>query len=92
SQLPLDVRGTAFQWQVWRALERIPQGGTCSYADVARSIGQPEAARAVARACASNPVAIVVPCHRVVPKAGGLGGYRWGSGRKQALLDRERRK
>ena len=89
--LPIDVRATAFQWKVWRALQQIPYGETRAYADVARSIGKPRAIRAVARACATNPVAVVVPCHRVTPKAGGVGGYRWGAARKAALLDRERR-
>jgi len=90
--LPIDVRATAFQWQVWRALQRIPYGETRQYAEVARSIGAPKAARAVARACATNPVALVVPCHRVVPGAGGTGGYRWGVGRKARLLAAERSK
>ena len=90
--LPIDVRATAFQWKVWRALQRIPYGETRAYADVARSLGKPQAARAVARACATNPVCIVVPCHRVVPGAGGAGGYRWGSERKQRLLAREQRR
>jgi len=88
--LPIDVRATAFQWKVWRALQRIPYGETRAYAEVARSIGKPKAVRAVASACASNPVCIVVPCHRVVPKAGGTGQYRWGAARKAALLKRER--
>ena len=87
--LPLDVRGTAFQWRVWRALQRIPQGQTRSYSDVARAIGQPSAVRAVARACATNPVCLVVPCHRVVAKDGQLGGYRWGAERKARLLQGE---
>ena len=89
--VPLDVRGTAFQWRVWKALQAIPAGETRSYAEVAASIGRPKAARAVARACATNPVALVVPCHRVVPAAGGSGGYRWGPDRKAALLARESR-
>jgi AraC family transcriptional regulator of adaptative response/methylated-DNA-[protein]-cysteine methyltransferase len=89
--LPLDVRATAFQWQVWTALAAIPRGETRSYAEVARAIGRPQAARAVARACAANPVALAIPCHRVVPTAGGVGGYRWGSERKQALLAAEQR-
>ena len=76
--LPIDVQATAFQWKVWRALQRIPYGETRAYADVARSIGKPRAVRAVARACATNPVCLVVPCHRVVPSTGGTGGYRWG--------------
>jgi AraC family transcriptional regulator of adaptative response/methylated-DNA-[protein]-cysteine methyltransferase len=88
--LPLDVRATAFQWQVWTALAAIPYGQTRSYAEVAAAIGRPSAARAVARACATNPVAIVVPCHRVVPAAGGVAGYRWGVRRKRALLAHER--
>ena len=88
--LSVDIRGTAFQWRVWRALTRIPRGETRSYADVARSIGRPTAVRAVARACATNPIALVVPCHRVVPIAGGAGGYRWGTKVKEALLRRER--
>jgi AraC family transcriptional regulator of adaptative response/methylated-DNA-[protein]-cysteine methyltransferase len=87
--VPLDVRGTAFQWRVWKALQAIPAGETRSYAQVAASIGRPTAVRAVARACATNPVALVVPCHRVVPSAGGTGGYRWGAARKAALLTRE---
>lgn len=89
--LPLDVRATAFQWQVWTALGAIPRGETRTYADVAASIGRAGAARAVARACASNPVALAVPCHRVVPAHGGTGGYRWGAARKQALLEAEAR-
>jgi AraC family transcriptional regulator of adaptative response/methylated-DNA-[protein]-cysteine methyltransferase len=88
--LPLDVQATAFQWQVWTALASIPYGQTRSYADVASAIGRPRAARAVARACAVNPVALAIPCHRVVPSEGGVGGYRWGIGRKKALLTRER--
>jgi AraC family transcriptional regulator of adaptative response/methylated-DNA-[protein]-cysteine methyltransferase len=89
--LPIDVRATAFQWQVWQALADIPFGETRTYRDVAAAIGRPKAARAVARACASNPVALAIPCHRVVPASGGTGGYRWGSRRKRELLDRERR-
>lgn len=87
--LPIDVQATAFQWKVWRALQAIPYGSTRAYADVARAIGRPRAVRAVARACATNPVALVVPCHRVVPSAGGTGGYRWGTARKEKLLARE---
>jgi len=87
--LPLDLRATAFQWQVWRALQRIPEGATRTYQEVARELGQPSAARAVARACASNRVAVLIPCHRVVRGDGGLGGYRWGMARKAALLARE---
>jgi AraC family transcriptional regulator of adaptative response/methylated-DNA-[protein]-cysteine methyltransferase len=88
--LPLDVQATAFQWQVWQALAAIPYGETRTYAEVAAAIGRPRAVRAVARACATNPVALAVPCHRVVPAAGGEGGYRWGAARKKALLARER--
>jgi len=87
--LPLDVQATAFQWQVWEALAAIPYGETRTYAEVAESIGKPSAARAVARACATNPVALAILCHRVVPAAGGQGGYRWGVGRKKALLKSE---
>ena len=90
--LPIDVRATAFQWKVWRALQQIPYGETRAYADVAKSIGKPKAVRAVARACATNPVALVVPCHRVVPSAGGTGGYRWGSDCKERLLVAEKRR
>jgi AraC family transcriptional regulator, regulatory protein of adaptative response / methylated-DNA-[protein]-cysteine methyltransferase len=89
--LPLDVRATAFQQRVWSALCRIPYGATRTYGQVARSIGRPRAVRAVARACATNPTCIVVPCHRVVRSDGGLGGYRWGIERKQALLEGEKR-
>jgi AraC family transcriptional regulator of adaptative response/methylated-DNA-[protein]-cysteine methyltransferase len=88
--LPLDVQATAFQWRVWQALRAIPYGSTRSYCEIARAIGQPAAARAVARACATNPVAILIPCHRVVREDGGLGGYYWGLERKQALLDQEK--
>jgi AraC family transcriptional regulator of adaptative response/methylated-DNA-[protein]-cysteine methyltransferase len=87
--LPLDVRATAFQRRVWEELQRIPYGTTRSYSEVARAIGKPAAARAVARACATNPAAIVIPCHRVVREDGALGGYRWGLKRKEALLARE---
>jgi len=87
--LPLDVRGTAFQQRVWAALRDIPPGSTMSYAEVAARIGAPGAARAVARACATNPAAVVIPCHRVVRRDGGLTGYRWGVERKAALLERE---
>lgn len=90
--LPIDVQATAFQWKVWRALQRIPYGETRAYAEVAKSIGRPTAVRAVARACATNPVCLVVPCHRVVPTAGGVGGYRWGTERKARLLTAERRR
>lgn len=88
--LPLDVQATAFQWAVWEKLREIPYGTTRSYKDVAVAMGRPTATRAVARACATNPVALVIPCHRVVREDQGLGGYRWGIKRKQALLERER--
>ncbi len=88
-EVPIDVQATAFQWQVWRALQRIPEGATRSYQAVAVELGRPSAARAVARACASNRVAVLIPCHRVVRGDGGLGGYRWGVARKAALLARE---
>jgi AraC family transcriptional regulator of adaptative response/methylated-DNA-[protein]-cysteine methyltransferase len=84
--LPLDIRATAFQRRVWETLQRIPRGETRSYSAVAKKIGMPKASRAVARACATNPVAIVIPCHRVVRQDGDLGGYRWGMERKQQLL------
>lgn len=86
---PFDLRATAFQWRVWQALTRIPVGETRSYSAVAQAIGSPRAVRAVARACASNRLAIVVPCHRVVREDGSLGGYRWGLARKRQLLARE---
>lgn len=88
--LPLDVRATAFQARVWRYLQGIPSGEVRTYAQVAEGIGQPGAARAVARACAANRVALAVPCHRVIRGTGEAGGYRWGAARKQALLDAER--
>jgi AraC family transcriptional regulator of adaptative response/methylated-DNA-[protein]-cysteine methyltransferase len=88
--LPLDVQATAFKWRVWQALRAIPYGSTRSYSQIAADIGQPAATRAVARACATNPVALVVPCHRVVRENGDLGGYRWGVARKQSLLEQER--
>jgi AraC family transcriptional regulator of adaptative response/methylated-DNA-[protein]-cysteine methyltransferase len=87
--LPLDIRGTAFQQRVWQALQRIPAGTTASYAEIARRIGAPGSHRAVARACAANALAVAIPCHRVVRTDGGLAGYRWGLARKQALLARE---
>ncbi len=88
--LPVDVRATAFQMKVWRYLQTIPAGSVESYAEVARGIGQPSAARAVARACATNNVALVIPCHRVIRGTGELGGYRWGLELKRTLIDRER--
>ena len=87
--LPLDVRGTAFQQRVWRALCDIPVGSTASYADIAGKVGAPGAVRAVAQACAANAIAVAIPCHRVVRKDGALSGYRWGVERKRALLERE---
>ncbi|GEN23008.1 AraC family transcriptional regulator [Halomonas cupida] len=87
--LPLDIRGTAFQQRVWQALREIPVGATASYTEVAERIGSPAAVRAVARACAANPLAVAIPCHRVVRRDGELSGYRWGVERKRALLDRE---
>lgn len=88
--LPLDLRATAFQLKVWRELQAIPVGETRSYSEVAAAIGQPTASRAVANACARNPVALVIPCHRIIRADKGLGGYRWGMERKRALLERER--
>jgi len=87
--LPLDIRGTAFQQRVWHALCAIPYGETRSYSDIARAIGAPKAARAIAKACASNPLALAIPCHRVVRQDGALSGYRWGVARKRCLLARE---
>ena len=87
--LPLDIQGTAFQRRVWTALQDIPAGTTASYGDVAAKIGSPKAARAVAQACASNHIAVAIPCHRVVRSNGDLGGYRWGIDRKRAILERE---
>lgn len=89
SRIPLDIQGTAFQQLVWNALRRIPRGETRSYAEIAKAIGKPKAVRGVAGACAANPVALVVPCHRVVKKNGSLAGYRWGVKRKAALLAEE---
>ena len=88
--LPLDVRATAFQWRVWQELRKIPRGQTRTYKQIAETLGQPTAARAVARACATNPVSVIVPCHRVVRGDGELGGYRWGLSRKKALLKKEK--
>jgi AraC family transcriptional regulator of adaptative response/methylated-DNA-[protein]-cysteine methyltransferase len=89
--LPLDIRATAFQRQVWEQLQKIPAGETHSYSQVAKGIGQEKAVRAVARACATNPVALVIPCHRVIREDKSLGGYRWGLDRKKKLLEREAR-
>ena len=88
--LPYDVQATAFQRRVWDWLRTIPSGTTYNYSQAAKAIGQPKAARAVARACATNPVALVIPCHRIVPKAGGVGGYRWNPDRKSKLLKLEK--
>ena len=87
--VPLDPIGTEFQMRVWNALRRIPRGETRSYADIARAIGSPDAVRAVGAACGANPIALFIPCHRVVRSNGALGGYRWGLDLKRALLKRE---
>ena len=87
--LPVDARGTAFQQQVWQALREIPAGSTASYTDIARRIGCASSVRAVAQACGANPLAVIVPCHRIVRRDGGLSGYRWGVERKRELLRRE---
>ncbi len=89
--LPLDIRGTAFQQRVWQALRQIPVGSTASYTEIANQIGMPKSVRAVAQACGANALALAVPCHRVVRSDGSLSGYRWGIERKRALLDREAR-
>jgi AraC family transcriptional regulator of adaptative response/methylated-DNA-[protein]-cysteine methyltransferase len=89
--LPLDIRATAFQRRVWTYLQSIPFGATRSYSQVAKAIGQPSASRAVARACATNPVAVAIPCHRVVREDGSISGYRWGVERKKTLLEMEQR-
>jgi len=89
--LPLDVTGTDFQKRVWRALKQIPAGATASYAEIARRIDAPKAFRAVAQACGANPIALAIPCHRVVRNDGALSGYRWGVARKRTLLEREAR-
>jgi len=88
-ELPLDVRATAFQWRVWAELQAIPYGETRTYREVAAAIGKPTATRAVARACATNPVALLIPCHRVIRTDGSMGGYRWGIPRKETLLAQE---
>jgi AraC family transcriptional regulator of adaptative response/methylated-DNA-[protein]-cysteine methyltransferase len=89
--LPLDVRGTAFQHQVWAALREIPPGETATYSEIAHRIGRPAAVRAVGTACGANPIAVAIPCHRVLGSNGKLTGYRWGTARKRALLDREKK-
>src|SRR2546421_12815896 len=89
-ELPVDLQATAFQRRVWQELQKIPRGTTRTYTQVARSLGNPKAVRAVARACATNPVSIVVPCHRVIRGDGSLAGYRWGLSRKEQLLAQER--
>lgn len=87
--LPLDIQGTTFQKQVWQALQTIPYGATRTYAEMARDLGKPKAARAVGNACGANPTALVIPCHRVLKSDGSLGGYHWGVDRKQQLLRQE---
>ncbi len=89
-ELPIDVRATAFQWRVWRLLQAIPYGETRTYREIAAAMGKPSATRAVARACATNPVALLIPCHRVIRTDGSMGGYRWGITRKEKLLAQER--
>jgi AraC family transcriptional regulator of adaptative response/methylated-DNA-[protein]-cysteine methyltransferase len=89
--LPTDIRATAFQWRVWKEIQSIPRGSTTTYGNIAKTLGAPKAARAVARACATNPVSILIPCHRVVGKDGGLHGYRGGTSRKRALLSLEQK-
>ncbi|HYP13386.1 MAG TPA: methylated-DNA--[protein]-cysteine S-methyltransferase [Bryobacteraceae bacterium] len=88
--LPLDIRATAFQQKVWKALREVPRGETVTYEQLALAVGQPAAVRAAANACAANRIAVAIPCHRIVRKNGGLGGYRWGAERKQKLLQMER--
>src|SRR5439155_26542774 len=90
-KLPLDVTGTAFQWKVWKKIQSIPYGKTATYSGIADALGSPNASRAVARACATNHVALVIPCHRVIGKDGGLHGYRWGNERKLTLLKLEQK-
>jgi AraC family transcriptional regulator of adaptative response/methylated-DNA-[protein]-cysteine methyltransferase len=91
AELPLDIRATAFQWQVWTRLKAIPRGETRSYQEIAAELGKPGAARAVGRACATNPVSLIVPCHRAIGADGGMHGYRWGVHRKRALLTQEKK-
>lgn len=87
--LPLDIRGTSFQQQVWQELQKIPWGETRTYGEIANNIGKPKATRAIGNACGANPVALIIPCHRVIRSDGSLGGYRWGIECKQKLLDKE---
>lgn len=87
--LPLDIRGTAFQQRVWKALQQIPPGSTATYSEIAAKIGMPKAVRAVAQACGANALAVAIPCHRVIRNDGSLSGYRWGVDRKRVLLERE---
>ncbi|MGL4881061.1 MAG: methylated-DNA--[protein]-cysteine S-methyltransferase [Waterburya sp.] len=87
--LPLDIRGTAFQQQVWQALQKIPYGETRTYTEIAQDLGKPKAVRAIGNACGANPVALIIPCHRVTRNDGSLGGYRWGIERKQKLIEQE---
>jgi AraC family transcriptional regulator of adaptative response/methylated-DNA-[protein]-cysteine methyltransferase len=89
AEIPIDLRGTPFQKAVWRALREVPAGTTVSYTELARRIGRPAAVRAVAHACATNAIAVLVPCHRAVRSDGSLAGYRWGLARKRTLLERE---
>ncbi len=89
-ELPLDIKATAFQAKVWAALRAVPAGKTATYGEIAAAIGLPQSQRAVARACAMNPVALAIPCHRILPKSGGIGGYHWGPERKEKLLDLEK--
>jgi AraC family transcriptional regulator of adaptative response/methylated-DNA-[protein]-cysteine methyltransferase len=88
--IPFDIQASAFQWKVWRELQKIPFGETRSYGEIANAIGAPKAVRAVANACANNRAAVIIPCHRVVRQNGELGGYRWGLERKQRLIEKER--
>jgi AraC family transcriptional regulator of adaptative response/methylated-DNA-[protein]-cysteine methyltransferase len=90
ADVPIDVQASAFRWKVWHELQKIPFGETRTYSEIAGAIGAPKSVRAVASACAKNPVSLVVPCHRVVRRTGELGGYRWGIERKRTLLDKER--
>lgn len=89
--IPLELHGTEFQMKVWNALRPIPPGETRSYTDIARVIGEPSATRAVARACASNPIALLIPCHRILRSDGGITGYRWGVERKKAIIKHEKK-